>query len=207
MRVGVIDATVLRKWRWGEAARSLRRPLQEDQFELHPRLHGPQGNRSNGKQALHEGLARIRFRGGSESVSWNLTVIGFSPSSLRPHFLNKNQCLSYRYCIGVTARNQSDKALGLESIAIVCFEDLGTQSSIETGGILTLISVFFLAATFAVYMYLPQMRFVWNSDVPFCLLLLMVNILNYIAKTSAGMLMYMLISKSGSLTSSRLWCI
>ncbi|CAK1583626.1 unnamed protein product [Parnassius mnemosyne] len=62
------------------------------------------------------------------------------------------------YCTGVMDRNASDSSKGQVPVAVVCFEDLGRSYEIETGGILTLISVFFLAVTFAVYMYLPQMR-------------------------------------------------
>ncbi|XP_014372083.2 probable G-protein coupled receptor Mth-like 3 [Papilio machaon] len=63
-----------------------------------------------------------------------------------------------QYCIGTMDRNSSVPSMRNLSVAIVCFERVSQSSNIETGGILTLISVFFLAATFAVYMYLPQMR-------------------------------------------------
>lgn len=54
-------------------------------------------------------------------------------------------------------RNASDPSQGLTLVAVTCFEKM-QKSDIETGGILTLVSVAFLLATFAIYMYLPQMR-------------------------------------------------
>ncbi|XP_023940357.2 probable G-protein coupled receptor Mth-like 3 [Bicyclus anynana] len=61
------------------------------------------------------------------------------------------------FCIGQMYRNASDLSLGLIPVAVTCFEEI-PKSNIETGGILTLVSVVFLLLTFAVYMYLPQMR-------------------------------------------------
>lgn len=54
-------------------------------------------------------------------------------------------------------KNSSEPDLGTIPVAVVCFEEIKNYD-IETGGVLTLISVVFLLATFAIYMYLPQMR-------------------------------------------------
>ncbi|XP_047537058.1 probable G-protein coupled receptor Mth-like 3 [Vanessa atalanta] len=63
------------------------------------------------------------------------------------------------YCLGKMYKNTSDPNLGTIPVAVVCFEEIKSRSNnIETGGVLTLISVLFLLATFAVYMYMPQMR-------------------------------------------------
>ncbi|XP_075982999.1 putative G-protein coupled receptor Mth-like 3 [Anticarsia gemmatalis] len=64
------------------------------------------------------------------------------------------------YCLGDMYRNNSDPSQGTVPVAIVCFEEGSRSSSndIETSGILTLISVFFLVATTAFYAYLPQLR-------------------------------------------------
>lgn len=56
-------------------------------------------------------------------------------------------------------KNASDRTLGTIPVAVVCFEEIKSSGNdIETGGVLTLVSVLFLLTTFAVYMYLPQMR-------------------------------------------------
>ncbi|CAH0728340.1 unnamed protein product, partial [Brenthis ino] len=63
------------------------------------------------------------------------------------------------YCIGKMYRNANNTSLGTIPVAVVCFEEIkGKSDNLETGGVLTLISVVFLLATFAVYMYLPQMK-------------------------------------------------
>lgn len=63
-----------------------------------------------------------------------------------------------RYCIAEMYRNKSNISLGNVQVAVVCFEEISRTSDIETSGILSLISVFFLAATIAVYTFLPQLR-------------------------------------------------
>lgn len=63
------------------------------------------------------------------------------------------------YCLGKMYKNASDRSLGTIPVAVVCFEEIKSSGNdIETGGVLTLVSVLFLLTTFAVYMYLPQMR-------------------------------------------------
>ncbi|CAG9134015.1 unnamed protein product [Plutella xylostella] len=63
------------------------------------------------------------------------------------------------YCVGEMLRNRSDPAAGRVSVAIVCFQqEYSENKDIEVTGILTLVSVAFLALTFAVYMFLPQLR-------------------------------------------------
>ncbi|VVD01573.1 probable G-protein coupled receptor Mth-like 3 [Leptidea sinapis] len=63
------------------------------------------------------------------------------------------------YCLGKMYRNTSDPSSGTTMSAIVCFDEVKKgDDNIETGGVLTLVSVIFLLATFAVYMYLPQLR-------------------------------------------------
>lgn len=64
----------------------------------------------------------------------------------------------FRYCVAEMYRNNSDPSLGKVPVAVVCFEEISKTNDIETSGILTLISVFFLVATIAVYTYLPQLR-------------------------------------------------
>lgn len=63
-----------------------------------------------------------------------------------------------QYCLGFMYRNISDTAFGLVKVAVVCFEEVPKSDYIETSGILTIISVFFLVATTAFYAYLPQLR-------------------------------------------------
>ncbi|XP_026735178.1 probable G-protein coupled receptor Mth-like 3 [Trichoplusia ni] len=63
-----------------------------------------------------------------------------------------------QYCVAEMYRNNSDPSLGMVPVAVVCFEEISKTNDIETSGILTLISVFFLVATIAVYTYLPQLR-------------------------------------------------
>lgn len=56
-------------------------------------------------------------------------------------------------------RNASDTSSGFIPAAVVCFEEIKPKNdNVETGGILTFVSVVFLVLTFAVYMYLPRMR-------------------------------------------------
>lgn len=68
---------------------------------------------------------------------------------------------SYRYCTGHMYRNFTSPEQGLTPIAVVCFQKDTVYNDLETSGILTLVSVFFLIATIAVYSYLPQMRYKW----------------------------------------------
>ncbi|KAJ8713999.1 hypothetical protein PYW08_007619 [Mythimna loreyi] len=64
-----------------------------------------------------------------------------------------------QYCLARMYRNNSNQSLGTIPVAIVCFEEISkAPSDIETSGILTLVSVFFLILTIAVYTYLPQLR-------------------------------------------------
>ncbi|KAF9411349.1 hypothetical protein HW555_009849 [Spodoptera exigua] len=63
-----------------------------------------------------------------------------------------------QYCVADMYKNNSEHSLGTVKVAIVCFEKISKTSDIETSGILTLISVFFLVATNAVYTFLPQLR-------------------------------------------------
>ncbi|XP_072929921.1 probable G-protein coupled receptor Mth-like 2 [Epargyreus clarus] len=60
-----------------------------------------------------------------------------------------------QYCLGRMYRNLSMQDMTLIDVALVCFS--GTND-VETSGVLTLVSVVFLVATFAIYLYLPQMR-------------------------------------------------
>ncbi|XP_028036704.1 probable G-protein coupled receptor Mth-like 2 [Bombyx mandarina] len=62
------------------------------------------------------------------------------------------------YCLGAMYKNGTDSSSGIISIALVCFEPSLKANDIETSGILTLISVVFLLATFAVYTYFPNLR-------------------------------------------------
>ncbi|CAH2211011.1 jg12681, partial [Pararge aegeria aegeria] len=61
------------------------------------------------------------------------------------------------YCLGQMYLNASEPSQGLIPVAVTCFEKI-QKNDIETGGILTLVSVVFLLATFSIYMYLPQLR-------------------------------------------------
>lgn len=63
----------------------------------------------------------------------------------------------YRYCVGRMYRNSSQPSLGEIPVALVCFQ-VSRNNDVETSGILTLISVVFLLATFGIYSYLPQLR-------------------------------------------------
>lgn len=54
--------------------------------------------------------------------------------------------------------NASDPSQGTVDVAVVCFEQITKTNDIETSGILTLMSVFFLVATTGFYAYLPQLR-------------------------------------------------
>ncbi|CAB3249078.1 unnamed protein product [Arctia plantaginis] len=62
------------------------------------------------------------------------------------------------YCLGNMYNNASDPSQGTVAVAVVCFEQITKTNDIETSGILTLISVFFLVATTGLYAYLPQLR-------------------------------------------------
>ncbi|CAK1553907.1 unnamed protein product [Leptosia nina] len=63
------------------------------------------------------------------------------------------------YCLSEMYKNQSQPQLGTTKVAVVCYEEIkATTNDIETGGILTLVSVVLLLATTAVYIYLPQLR-------------------------------------------------
>ncbi|XP_063387762.1 G-protein coupled receptor Mth2-like [Cydia fagiglandana] len=63
------------------------------------------------------------------------------------------------YCLGQMYRNASQPGLGTIAAAIACFQEFHKDSRpIEVTGFLTLVSVLFLLATLAVYMYLPEMR-------------------------------------------------
>ncbi|XP_047512978.1 G-protein coupled receptor Mth-like [Pieris napi] len=63
-----------------------------------------------------------------------------------------------RYCLSQMYRNQSLPLLGTIPVAVMCYEEIKPSNDIETSGILTLVSVVFLLATSAVYIYLPQLR-------------------------------------------------
>ncbi|XP_030024665.1 probable G-protein coupled receptor Mth-like 3 [Manduca sexta] len=62
------------------------------------------------------------------------------------------------YCAGRMYKNFSHPEMGTIPIAIVCFEEIKKSNDIETSGILTLVSVLFLLATLAVYVFLPKLR-------------------------------------------------
>lgn len=63
-----------------------------------------------------------------------------------------------QYCVATMYVNETVPSLGTLKAAIVCFQDLNKHNDLETSGILTLISVVFLVATFIVYCYLPELR-------------------------------------------------
>ncbi|XP_028166184.1 probable G-protein coupled receptor Mth-like 3 isoform X1 [Ostrinia furnacalis] len=63
-----------------------------------------------------------------------------------------------QYCTSYMIRNASRPELGMMPVALACFQKDTWTNNLETSGILTLVSVFFLVATIAVYSYLPQMR-------------------------------------------------
>ncbi|XP_053613819.1 G-protein coupled receptor Mth-like [Plodia interpunctella] len=64
-----------------------------------------------------------------------------------------------QYCIGNMVKSSNRTPAELTRVALVCFEQVSqSDSDLETSGILTIISVFFLLATVVVYGYIPELR-------------------------------------------------